>query len=534
MKKLLLVVFLLNSFFSLFSSVRLQLKTEELKVSRGEKVVLEFVIDNRSNDLISTAKGFWLSCHLYDQNRALIQFENQRWKIPVAVFPGKSKTFSVALFFNQPAGKYLVEWELVKEGHFWGKDRGWNSALMNLDLQELFFAELQKGFDLHFDSPLKEKLFFLIFRTLKNSEFELRKGLLAFAAGSDYPQFWLRDFASVVFAARYFYSLATLEKLVEFVLLEIEKNGLQDWYDAQKRSDLNSAAADQAASLVLAAEALFEKNKNWIKSKLGQKSVFERLEKILDDFFKERFDQTTGLIRSGYTIDWGDVSIDYADQRALYFSPGSLISYNLFYQTRMLRAMKALEQMALFLNEKELKNKWQICFFSLKEKCRQKLFIKSKNYFRIRFQKRPQLADEDRILALGGNCEAMLAGLFNPDEKKKFFSELFRRKRALNLFSLSFVLLPPYQENYFPHHLLSKPYHYQNGGLWDWIGARLLFLLYQEGYFREAEEMLSEIGKRVLADLTFWEWYDLNAKGRGAFSYTATAVELFKALFSDF
>jgi hypothetical protein len=139
------------------------------------------------------------------------------------------------------------------------------------------------------------------------------------------------------------------------------------------------------------------------------------------------------------------------------------------------------------------------------------------------------LAMEKEILAVGGNAEAIRAGLLSRAEIERFLQVLVERKKRYGLRSVSFTMLPPYPRDFFPHPLLS-PWSYQNGGEWDWIGGRLVAALYQAGFRNEAEYYLKEIVDKNLRDGNIFEWADRAGNGQGASFYAGAAGVLGEAI----
>ena len=84
----------------------------------------------------------------------------------------------------------------------------------------------------------------------------------------------------------------------------------------------------------------------------------------------------------------------------------------------------------------------------------------------------------------------MRAELMTKGEIARFLQELERRRGKYGLRTVSFTLLPPFPENFFPHPLLRSPWSYQNGGEWDWIGGRLITALFRAGFRTRSREIL--------------------------------------------
>jgi hypothetical protein len=106
---------------------------------------------------------------------------------------------------------------------------------------------------------------------------------------------------------------------------------------------------------------------------------------------------------------------------------------------------------------------------------------------------------------------------------------LENRRKQFALRSVSFTLLPPYPQGFFPHPLLA-PWNYQNGGEWDWIGSRLVAALYQNGFRAKAEEYLKEIVVKNLNDGNIFEWSDKSGGRQGALFYAGAAGVLGEAI----
>jgi hypothetical protein len=131
---------------------------------------------------------------------------------------------------------------------------------------------------------------------------------------------------------------------------------------------------------------------------------------------------------------------------------------------------------------------------------------------------------------VGGNAEAIRAGLLSAKEISRLLQALEKQRRQFNLRTVSFTLLPPYPEGFFPHPLLRSPWSYQNGGEWDWIGGRLVTALYQAGFPAEAEKYLKEISEKNLGEMNIFEWSDKNGNGQGALFYAGAAGVLGEAI----
>jgi len=307
---------------------------------------------------------------------------------------------------------------------------------------------------------------------------------------------------------------------------------VQDWVDTIGRCDKNTVESDQESSLVLAAWHLALSDPSWLVGEVAGVSRLRRLEMALEWLWQKRRDVKRRLIWSGFTADWGDVERSYPDQRAIKLSDRSRRTYSTYAQALFIQAAQKLVLMAERLNDETMADRWRQREKSVVAETRRQLFLADRGYFRIhRVEgKDDSLRWERNILAVGGNAEAMRAGLMSRAEIARFLKVLEKRRGEYGLRTVSFTLLPPFPENFFPHPLLRVPWSYQNGGEWDWIGGRLVSALYRAGFRNEADRYLEEILAKNLDEMNVFEWSDRAGNGRGALFYAGAAGVLGEAI----
>ncbi|MEI6614835.1 MAG: hypothetical protein WCL37_08045, partial [Chrysiogenales bacterium] len=367
---------------------------------------------------------------------------------------------------------------------------------------------------------------------LKNNETWKGKNFFGFSAGTNYPQVWIRDTATLMFYARFFYPTTQLQGIVGLFLSRQSQDGeICDWVDTAGRSDKNTVESDQESSLVLAAYQLALSDPEWLLRPIAGVPLFELLEKALEWVWQERFDPAYGLLWSGFTADWGDVEKSYPDGRATKLSNLSRRTFSIYTQAVYIQAGQKLIVMAEWLNKKKSADQWRRKLDIIRRNCRQRLFLPEQGYFLIHRLAGSEdfLALEKGILAVGGNAEAIRAGLMSRAEIERFIRVLESKRKQFGLRSVSFTLLPPYPQGFFPHPLLA-PWSYQNGGEWDWIGGRLVAALYQNGFRTKAEEYLQEIVVKNLGAGNIFEWSDKSGGHQGALFYAGAAGVLGEAI----
>jgi len=518
------------------AEVEIACSPARLTARQGEQVVLQFVVRNRSAERLEPGGNLFISYHAGDPAGRMKRFDNRRFALPVPVRPGATARFAVPVYFSLDSGSYKLEWDLVREGEFWGRDKGWKTAVNELDLQPLvapvfrgawlptFFASGRDWLD-------REQ--YLLRQVFRNNEIRSNGKFFGFTAGTTYPQVWIRDTATMLGYARFFYPLADLQGVVDrFFSVQSPAGEIQDWVDTAGRCDKNTVESDQESSLVLAAFHLALCDPGWIGGEVAGVTRLQRLDRAMEWLWRKRRDPARGLIWSGFTADWGDVERSYADQRAIKLSDRSRRTCSIYTQSLFIQAARKLDFMARQLGDKAMAGKWQQRQESVAAECRRQLFLPDLGYFLVhRVEgKDDALRWERNILAVGGNAEAMRAGLMTTADITHFLRVLEARRGKYNLRTVSFTLLPPFPENFFSHPLLRAPWSYQNGGEWDWIGGRLISALYQAGFRTEADKYLQEIAVKNLAEMNIFEWSDRGGGGQGASFYAGAAGVLGEAI----
>jgi hypothetical protein len=534
----LLLLLLLLAFSLRLQGAGVDVACAPLRVTarQGEMVVLHFVVRNFSAYTLEQAGNFFLSYHARDGSGGMARFDNRRFSLPAPVKPGATARFSVPVYFSLDPGSYRLEWDLVREGEFWGRDKAWRTAAVELRLLPLVAPEFR---DLWLPTRFAggpewlDAEQYLLRQVFRNNEIRFQGKFFGFAAGSTYPQVWIRDTSTMLGYARFFYPLPDLQGMLDrFFLTQGPQGEIQDWVDTVGRCDKNTVETDQESSLVLGAYALALCDPGWLAGKVAGLSRLDRLDKAMEWVWRNRRDRNLGLIWSGFTADWGDVERSYADQRAIKLSDRSRRAFSTYAQALFIQAAQKMVLLAGRLGNGVMAGKWRLRGKTVAAECRRQLYLADKGYFIVhRVENKDDVLQWERdILAVGGNAEAIRAGLMSKAEISRFLGVLEAKRKRLGLRSVSFTLLPPFPENFFSHPALRRPWSYQNGGEWDWIGGRLVSALYQSGLRREADKYLEEISARNLADMNIFEWSDNLGNGQGASFYAGAAGVIGEAI----
>jgi hypothetical protein len=370
-------------------------------------------------------------------------------------------------------------------------------------------------------------------------EFPGRTGPISgFAAGSAYPQIWLRDAATILPASRLFYDAPFLSSwLVEHLAFQKKNGALEDWIDSRGKSDKNTVETDQETSAVrAAAEIVRVLGPEWLQTTIGGETVLCRLERALRWVVDNRFDRERGLVKGAHTADWGDVEMNWPDQRAIYADAGTHWTCDIYDQAQFHGAAIALAGMLDGAGAAARAAEWRERAAGVKSAANRWLWQAGRGFFRvhIHIDALKHGFDEDAMFPMGGNAEAALAGLASDEQCGRIFAAALDRQREYKISTISGGLLPPYPKGTFKHPMVDDPYEYQNGGQWDWFGAKLVKAMFDRGSARTARAKLVEIAAKNSANKGLYEWDTPDGQGRGSAFYSGSAGSLALALIEGY
>jgi hypothetical protein len=391
--------------------------------------------------------------------------------------------------------------------------------------------------DIRSDIPEFEELFRLIRQTLSQNKvtFQGKTGMVSgFAAGSAYPQIWLRDSATIIPASSLFYEAPYLSSwLEEHLAFQKSDGSLADWIDSRGTIDKNTTETDQETSAVRsAAQVARILGKDWLQKRIGGETILSRLERALQFVLSRRFDKAHGLITGAHTADWGDVDMDFPDQRAIYTGPKTHWTCDIYDQSQFYGAARDLAKMSERDGLAGRARFWNDRAEEIRKNAERWLWQEARGFFRVHFHldSLRHDFDEDGMFAMGGNAEAVISGLASNEKARRIFEVALARQKSYGLSTISGSLLPPYPKGIFKHPMMDDPYEYQNGGQWDWFGAKLVKGMFERGFSRTAGQKLLEIAKKNAANKGLYEWDTPAGRGQGSAYYSGSAGSLALAL----
>jgi hypothetical protein len=400
--------------------------------------------------------------------------------------------------------------------------------------------------------------FFLPTLQANLKEFAGRTGpVKAFGAGARYPQVWLRDSATLGPLVRYHYPAEYLTSwLEEHLANQAEDGGLDDWiapgpasafteYAPRARevfrtgpvafsSDKNTVEADQESSAVLGVCRAFRAtgDRAWLRKPVAGVPLLERVDRALGFLLAKRFDRQVGLVTSGFSADWGDVSPAHADQHAIYLDERTPLVAGLYTNALFVEAARCLAGLHEALDDGDGRRLWTGAADKVVAAANRHLWQAARGFYRMHLPLAPSaLPDDSAVFATGGNAAAILSGIADNRQARRILAVAEERRQRFAVSTIAGTLLPPYRAGVFVHPAMREPWSYQNGGQWDWFGARLVLAAFQRGESGLARRWLGELAQKAERNGGLHEWHTRDGQGRGSPTYAGSAGMLAAAVF---
>lgn len=520
----------------------IEAESREILAQQGDRIPFRLKIKNRGKMAWSSEGEYpiFLSYHLYQRdNYRTLQYDNRRFPLPRRIEPGQTFNMDITLRAPIEAKKYIVQFDMVREGDAWFRDYGSRTAIIGLSVSEKEWPDDKTR--IHSSLDMVNQLLKIIRLTLNKNEvdFKGKTGKISgFAAGTHYPQIWLRDANTIIPVSRYFYDKAYLTSwLEEHLVFQKEDGSLEDWIDSRGESDKNTTETDQESSAVQAAFQVYEMlGPEWLEKTISGEKIINRLEQALLYVLRERWNEEHGLVTGAHTADWGDVDMVDGDQQAIYVDERTHWTADIYDQSMFYQACMNLAEMMDAVGEAKRASFWREKARLIKDNTDKFLWQEEKGFYRvhIHLDDLTHTFDEDNMFAMGGNTQAIISGLADEEKSRRIIQEALKRQEEFQVSTISGTLLPPYPKDFFKHPLLDDPYEYQNGAQWDWFGGRLIYVMFEKGFSELAKEKLLEIISKNVKNRGFFEWDNKEGVGMGSDFYAGSAGSMGKALFEGY
>ncbi|MCJ7679971.1 MAG: hypothetical protein MUP70_04515, partial [Candidatus Aminicenantes bacterium] len=333
---------------------------------------------------------------------------------------------------------------------------------------------------------------------------------------------------------RLFYGKEHLSSwLEEHLAYQKEDGSLYDWINSHGEADTNTTETDQETSAIQAAFQVYEVlGPDRLQTPIAGTAQIDRLITAMESVMMNRMDPTTGLLRGAHTADWGDVDLVDKDEKAVYTDERTIWTADIYDQSMFVSACRDLSRMLTALDRKGEAQRWEKTASTVTRAARSHLWMEDKGYFRVHIHlaEHRHGFDEDAILAMGGNTQAILSGIADDRQAARIIETILERREEHGVSTVSGTLYPPYPKGFFQHPMMDDPFEYQNGAQWDWFGGRLIQAMFERGFASSARDELLAIAKKIVKNGGFYEWDNKEGVGRGSAYFAGSAGVLARAL----
>jgi len=385
------------------------------------------------------------------------------------------------------------------------------------------------------------------FAFTKNKALEIVK--TGFNAGDGYGEVWIRDYNTFIELSAEVYPQETLkENLRVFFRLQREDGNIIDGFIPKEKAketeggykyiftDLepdyaghkNTVETDHETSLVQTVYKYVTKtgDTDFLKEKVGDKTVAERLEWSMEFLLNHRWSEDHGLIWGATTADWGDVQhchpwgVFITDETKfcldIYDNAMLVIALN-----NMIEIIPATKAKWEPIRDEIAKNTMKYSWDEENDKFIPHVYLDGSPY--------PDDFNENEIYYHGGTAVAIEAGLLSEEQIKVSLEKMVANVKASGAGSIGLTMYPPYPAWAFENKGMYE-YGYQNGGDWTWFGGRMIQQLVKYGFVEEAYEQMKPMVKRVKDNDGFYEWYTVKNEPEGSGTFRGSAGVLYKAI----
>jgi hypothetical protein len=293
----------------------------------------------------------------------------------------------------------------------------------------------------------------------------------------------------------------------------------------------NSVETDQETSLVQAVRIYMRctHDSSILSETVDGQTLLARLERGLDFLLQHRFSQKYGLVYGATTIDWGDIAPE--DPIGAVFNEKSHRAIDVYDNAMFLIA---IDDFLSFIPDDAVKNKkWRGVEKLIRENVRKHLWDATRQKFiphlYLDGSPFPTDFDENDIWYHGGTAVAIQAGLLTRDEIASSLQIMRINVHQARGLTLGITNYPVYPKGLFQNPNVD-PGVYQNGGDWDWFGARMVQALVANGFAPDAYIELLPIVHRVQRHDGFFEWFDMQDRPQGSSTFRGSAGAIAKAI----
>ncbi len=526
-------------------------QSQEIFCLRGDRFSLKVGIKNMSPFVLTSSsetrsinQPVNLAFRLHHPNSQDFYFESERTFFDQPLWPGSAEKPSNSKFTISipcPAGKEPARLRLglVQEAVGWQfeySSQSWVEANLiptdpvnfdNIPLENL--TDAQRLIRRSPFGRINTEPDFVTATAIARGVFGLTMGYvnhggtqyLVNNAGSQYPQIWLRDFASfqrALIALGWRISEGEGHWLDLFFASQYPDGQMPDWVipspqGLRHQNGKNDVQSDQELwAVIVAGEALARRivDESWLNERVRGVGRREHLVAALEWSLNNRFDPKLGCLWSGHVADWGDVGLKgTSEATSTKLKSGYPRVCGTFLQALLVMALDSAYLHAGIQTVKVNGNLTDL--MALKSKLvdfvRKSLWNSEGGFFKIHqhVDSFSHPFDEDFIFALGANLLAIQSGVADRTHIEKIISKILELQKSNELRTVGYVLIPPYPAGTYENPIMDQEFEYQNGADWDWFGIRAAAIIRQIDQ-THSQQKLIEIARKITEQGTFYEW----------------------------
>jgi hypothetical protein len=332
---------------------------------------------------------------------------------------------------------------------------------------------------------------------------------------------YIRDSATILPAARYYYGAPALRSSVEeFLRLQYGDGSISATVGPDFKVDKATVVSDEETSTIVDATEAFDAMPDpaWLKQALRGQPLIERLNRAMEWVLVQRRDSATRLIKRAHTTDWGDVKWELGGDPS-HMRPGDQWTVSIYDQAIAYAALRGLARLNAAAGRDQDRARWEGEANELRASTNAALWLDDPDhgYYRIHKHVAPDTIHhdfaEDDVVAIG-NAAAVYYGLAEADKVPRILAALERARVQAGALKPGLTLQPPYVGW---RQVQMDQRQYQNGAIWDWWGGRQISAEFWSGYWRMARDHLL----MVAADWarhrgTVREWESPGSRSMGA------------------
>jgi hypothetical protein len=311
--------------------------------------------------------------------------------------------------------------------------------------------------------------------------------------------FYVRDTATDVPMARYYYGAAALRSSIEEFLREQYPDGsISATIGPDFKVDKATVVSDEETSAIVDAMEVYDAlpDPAWLTQTIRGQTLIERLNRAMGWVLGTRRDPQTTLIKRAHTTDWGDIKWE-PNTDPSHIRPGDQWTVSIYDQAIAYAALRGLARMNAAAGRDQDRARWESEAASLRDATNAILWEDDADhgFYRIHRHLAPDNVhhdmDEDDVVAIG-NAAAVYYGLADADKVPRILAALERARLDAGAQKPGLTLDPAYDGWY---QVQMDRRMYQNGALWDWWAGRQISAEFWSGYWRMARDHLSMVAR---------------------------------------